>query len=159
MKRRAKIVLLAAATAVAVTGMEVGPAGAIYIYPAKGQSEEQQQRDKFDCSQWATQQTGFDPTNPQRVQTAQTQQRGGAVRGAAGGAALGAVGGAIGGDAGKGAAIGAGVGAGAGMMRRNRSIREQQQEQAQINQNYNSQVNGYNEAYGTCLKGKGYSVG
>lgn len=129
---------LATAVAVAVTGMEAAPANAIYVYPAKGQSEDQMQRDKFDCSQWATQQTGFDPTNPQRVQTAQTQQRGGAVRGAA---------------------IGAGVGAGVGMMRRNRSIREQQQEQAQINQNYNNQINSYNEAYGTCLKGKGYSVG
>ncbi len=159
MKRGAKIVLLAAAAAVAATGMEIAPANAIYVYPAKGQNDEQMQRDKFDCSQWATQQTGFDPTNPQRVQTTQTQPRGGAVRGAAGGAALGAVGGAIGGDAGKGAAIGAGVGAGVGMMRRNRSIREQQQEQAQINQNYNSQINKYNEAYGTCLKGKGYSVG
>lgn len=159
MKRSAKIVLLAAAAAIAVTGIEIAPAAAIYVYPAKGQSEDQMQRDKFDCSQWATQQTGFDPTNPQRVQTAQTQQRGGALRGAAGGAALGAVGGAIGGDAGKGAAIGAGVGAGVGMMRRNRSIREQQQEQAQINQNYNNQVGSYNEAYGTCLKGKGYSVG
>lgn len=155
MKRGAKIVLLAAAAAVAATGMEIAPANAIYVYPAKGQNDEQMQRDKFDCSQWATQQTGFDPTNPQRVQTTQTQPRGGAVRGAA----LGAVGGAIGGDAGKGAAIGAGVGAGVGMMRRNRSIREQQQEQAQINQNYNSQINKYNEAYGTCLKGKGYSVG
>ena len=159
MNRGARIVLLATAVAIVATGVEIGPARAIYVYPAKGQSEEQQQRDKFDCSQWATQQTGFDPTNPQRVQTAQTRQRGGALRGAAGGAALGAVGGAIGGDAGKGAAIGAGVGAGVGMMRRNRSIREQQQEQAQINQNYNNQIGSYNEAYGTCLKGKGYSVG
>lgn len=55
------------ATAVAVTGMEVALTNAIYVYPAKGQSEDQMQRDKFDCSQWATQQTGFDPTNPQRV--------------------------------------------------------------------------------------------
>lgn len=159
MKRLSKTVLLATAVAVSVTGFEIAPASAIYIYPAKGQSEEQMQRDKFDCSQWATQQTGFDPTNPQGVQTVQTQQRGGALRGAAGGAALGAVGGAIGGNAGKGAAIGAGVGGTVGMMRRNRSIREQQQEQQQINQNYDNQIAKFNDAYGTCLKGKGYSVG
>jgi hypothetical protein len=33
----------------------------IYAYPRNGQSGEQQQRDKFECHQWAVQQTGFDP--------------------------------------------------------------------------------------------------
>ena len=35
-----------------------------YIYPSKGQSQEQQERDKFECYNWARQQTGFDPTAP-----------------------------------------------------------------------------------------------
>ena len=31
------------------------------VYPAKGQSQEQTDRDKFECYTWAKQQTGFDP--------------------------------------------------------------------------------------------------
>ena len=35
-----------------------------YIYPAKGQSQQQMEQDKFDCYNWAKKQTGFDPMNP-----------------------------------------------------------------------------------------------
>jgi len=34
----------------------------LMAYPAKGQSEEQQRTDKFECHRWAASQTGFDPT-------------------------------------------------------------------------------------------------
>lgn len=54
------------------------------IYPAKGQSAEQQQKDEFECHQWAVQQTGYDPTRAQQAPGQQTTRRGGAVRGAAG---------------------------------------------------------------------------
>ena len=37
------------------------PAQDLIVFPAKGQSQEQTERDKFDCYQWAKQQTGFDP--------------------------------------------------------------------------------------------------
>ena len=30
-------------------------------YPAKGQSQEQMEKDKFSCYQWAKNETGFDP--------------------------------------------------------------------------------------------------
>ena len=40
-----------------------------YIYPSKGQSQEQQERDKFECYNWARQQTGFDPTAPSYAST------------------------------------------------------------------------------------------
>ena len=36
----------------------------IYAYPTNGQSAEQQDRDRYDCYQWAIQQTGFDPSSP-----------------------------------------------------------------------------------------------
>ena len=31
------------------------------VYPAKGQTPEQQERDEFECHQWATKDTGVDP--------------------------------------------------------------------------------------------------
>ena len=37
----------------------------IYVYPAKGQSQAQQDKDRYECHSWAVQQTGFDPSKPQ----------------------------------------------------------------------------------------------
>jgi hypothetical protein len=40
-----------------------GPsAGDVYLYPRNGQSEAQQQNDRYECHSWAVNQTGFDPT-------------------------------------------------------------------------------------------------
>jgi hypothetical protein len=36
----------------------------VFIYPKNGQSADQQQRDRYECHQFAVSQTGFDPTNP-----------------------------------------------------------------------------------------------
>jgi len=128
------------------------------IYPAKGQSAEQQQKDEFECHQWAVQQTGYDPAKAQQAPQQQTTQRGGAVRGAAGGALLGAGIGAIAGDTGKGAAIGAGAGALTGGARQ----RQQQQQQEAANQQtqaqQQAQIDRYNKAKGVCLEGRGYTV-
>ena len=82
-----------------------------YVYPAKGQSAQQQQKDEAECYTWAVQQTGFDPAKPQPQQQASSKAAttatgttpGAGVRGAAGGAVVGA----IAGDAGAGAAAGA----------------------------------------------------
>jgi hypothetical protein len=41
-----------------------------FVYPARGQSPEQQQRDEFECYQWAVQQTGFDPSRAPQPQAA-----------------------------------------------------------------------------------------
>ncbi len=118
------------------------------VYPAKGQSAEQQQKDEFECHQWAVQQTGYDPTRAQQVPQQQTTQRGGALRGAAGGALIGTGIGAIAGDAGKGAAIGAGAGALAGGARQ----RQQQQQREAANQQAQAQqqpqIERYNKAKG-----------
>ena len=34
----------------------------MYIYPAKGQNQQQQDKDRYECHTWAVQQTGFDPS-------------------------------------------------------------------------------------------------
>ena len=37
------------------------PPPQVYFYPTQGQSPQQQDRDRFECYNWAVQQTGFDP--------------------------------------------------------------------------------------------------
>lgn len=158
---------MATVLAVAVL-VSAGPALAqqIFVYPQRGQSPEQQQRDRFECHQWAVQQSGFDPASPRMAQAAPppAPPSGGpsAVRGAARGAAIGAVGGAIGGDAGKGAAIGAATGALFGGMRKaDEQARYQQQQQAYAQQQHAASAqasSAYTRALGACLQGRGYTV-
>ena len=147
------------------------------IYPAKGQSDAQQQQDKTECYSWATKQTGYDPVQvlqqQQAQQTAQTQQAqaaapppqgqvaGGAARGAAGGALIGAAAG----DAGKGAAIGATVGAVSGSAKKRRQADAQAQaqqqqaaQQAQQNAANNAKLADYQKNFGACMQGRGYGV-
>src|SRR5574341_1967745 len=128
----------------------------VFAYPKKGQSQEQFEKDQFECHKWAKGQTGVDPTQPQQSAAAPPPQKGGAARGAAKGATLGAIGGAIAGDAGKGAAIGAGVGAAGGAMKK----RQQQQQSAQAQQQAQAQTQAarsqYDKAYAVCLEGRGY---
>lgn len=154
--------VVCASAVVTVPGLALAQA---FVYPARGQSAQQQEFDRGQCYSWAVQQSGFDPANP-RVAAAPPPQpgmpRGGLFRGAFGGAALGAVGGAIGGDAGKGAAIGAAVGGLFGGMRRARwAEEEQQQQQSYMAQQQNTMAQGhaaYNRAFGACMTGRGYSV-
>ena len=129
----------------------------VIAYPKKGQTQQQFEKDQFDCHKWATNQTGFDPMNQQQV-AAPPPQQGGAVRGAGRGAAVGAIGGAIGGNAGKGAAIGAGVGAAAGRMRQNDANRQQAAATQQAQSQQQAGRAQYDKAYGVCLEGRGYSV-
>lgn len=44
----------------------VSPASAerIFVYPRKGQSEELQAKDRYECHRWGVSQTGYDPTQP-----------------------------------------------------------------------------------------------
>ena len=41
-----------------------------YVYPAKGQSAQQQKSDEAACYTWAVEQTGFDPAKPPPQQPA-----------------------------------------------------------------------------------------
>ncbi len=40
------------------------PDTTVFAVPLKGQSADQLDRDKYECAQWGTQQTGFDPSRP-----------------------------------------------------------------------------------------------
>jgi OmpA family protein len=139
--------------------------GQMYVYPQKGQSAEQQEKDRYACHTWAVQQTGFDPSraypsNPNTLdpQPYRPTQRH-VLKGAGRGAALGAVGGAITGDAGKGAAAGAAMGGLAGGFRRRDERMQQQaaQQHAQQSQVSNGGAE-YQRAMAACLSARGYSV-
>jgi hypothetical protein len=150
--------IVAAIAGVSICVLTTAAHAEVFVYPKAGSSQEQFQRDQFECHQWAQGQTGVNPTQPVTTQAPPPPQRGGGVRGAAGGAAIGAIGGAIGGDAGKGAAIGAGVGGAAGLMRqgvRNKDAAQAGQ-QAQAQQAAN--LERYEQAYAACLSGRGYQV-
>jgi len=128
------------------------------VYPAKGQSPEQQQKDQTECDVWAKQTTGVDPAAvtaappPASGSTVGGGQRlGGAARGAAGGALIGAI--AV--DAGTGAAAGAVVGTMAG-GRRARQQRAQQEQAAEAQKQQT--INTYYRGFGACLEGRGYAI-
>lgn len=124
----------------------------LMIYPAQGQSPQQQQQDQYNCHNWSVQQSGYDPNNPQQSTgpsfgSASKETLRGGARGAAAGAAIGA----IAGDAGKGAAIGA-VG---GAMKRGFQERDRQRDAASAPP---PGLDNYNRAMKSCLGALGYSV-
>lgn len=138
------------------------------IYPAEGQSQDQQEQDEFQCFRWARDQTGFDPMQTPTATSPPPQKearRGGAGRGAVAGAATGAIVGGIAGGrkgAGRGALIGGGGGALIGGMRRENQRKQEEQarnqwEQEQVN-NYARARNEYNRAFAACMTGRGYIV-
>lgn len=145
-------------TCVAVTGATAQTSGP-YIYPSKGQTQEQENRDKYECQQWAVSQSGFDPSKPSATSTSPQQPQGQAAHGAARGAAVGAVGGAMAGEeVGARAAGGAARGGLVGMIRRRREKKEAEQEQAQAQAAGANGQDAYNRAFASCLQGRGYAV-
>jgi hypothetical protein len=48
--------------AAAVVAANESGSGEIFVYPNLGQSDEQRDRDRYECYLWAVQQTGFDPS-------------------------------------------------------------------------------------------------
>ncbi|NEU09564.1 hypothetical protein GZH53_14655 [Flavihumibacter sp. R14] len=133
----------------------------LFVYPAKGQSKQQQKADEFECYKWSMEQSGIDPLNLPKVQAApeQTGPTGGAVVGAAKGAAAGVAIGAIAGDAGEGAAIGAVAGALSG-RRRGKQAQAQQNQQSQADAaNKEAELkNSFIKGFSACLEGKGYTI-
>lgn len=142
MNLRFQLALLGLAVAVFTS---TAVAQQLFVYPAQGQSNEQMQKDRSECDQWAREQSGGSPTASAQQQS--TVGRG-VARGALGGLVIGNV---AGGSGSKGAAAGAlmgGVGSGVRDSRRNQS---QQQAAAQSRDSFN-------RAYSLCLEGRGYSV-
>ena len=128
------------------------------IYPAKGQTPEQQNKDKGECHVWAVQQSGFDPSQAQAPTAPPPSQGGERARGAARGAAAGAAVGAVAGDAGKGAAAGAAAGTAAGGSRKRQAERQQEAQTQQQQAAYAQSQAGYQKAQGACMEGRGYTV-
>lgn len=129
------------------------------VYPKKGQSQAQMEKDRFDCQQWAKSQTGFDPMAATTAAVPPSSgPTGHRVRGAASGAAVGAIGGAIAGDAGKGAAIGAASGTVLGGMRKRKERRAQEEQVRAQSQAVAEQRAQYDRAFAACMDGRGYSV-
>jgi hypothetical protein len=141
MRSRVASAVLACLLAPSLAGAQM------FVYPQRGQSVEQQNRDMGECHTWAVQQTGF---NPGMAPTA-TASGGGMVQGGVRCAAVGAVAGAITGNAGRGAAAGAAGGALIGGMRRADDRRAQQNMQNQGQQ-------AYQRAFAACMSGRGYTV-
>jgi hypothetical protein len=133
----------------------------LYVYPAKGQNQQQQKADEFECYKWSMQQSGIDPLNLPKVEAAPVQSgpSGGAVKGAARGAAAGAAIGAITGDAGEGAAVGA-VAGGVKGRRAGKQAQAQQNQKAQTDaaNTEKAMKDSFIKGFSACLEGKGYTI-
>lgn len=149
---------------------EPPPSTQVYFYPTQGQSPAQQDRDRYECYSWASQQTGFDPSLPQlpphqRVEVVSQPPVGqsaasGAVTGAFLGAAVshprhsfeGALFGAIAGTI---------LGAASDAARQDQAARVQEsydRRAAQVAARTEQQASAYRRAMGACLEGRGYTV-
>ena len=150
--RRAAAAALASLLAMPMLAAEA------YVFPNEGQSNDQMEKDKYACYEWAKGQTGFDPMQRPTATSAAPEEKGGVVGGAAKGALVGVAAGAIAGDAGKGAAIGAAGGGLMGGMRRRQSTQEQDQWARDQSSQYSARRNEYTRAWSACLEGKDYTV-
>jgi len=125
------------------------------IYPAKGQSTEQQQKDDGECYVWAKNTTGVDPAalasaTPTTPAPPKGQVAKGMMRGAVGGAVIGEV---ADDNAGGGAAAGAVVG-GARSAHKGKQAQAQQQRQATASQQ--QAMSTYYRGFSACMEGRGY---
>jgi hypothetical protein len=140
----------------------------IYVYPAKGQTDAQLDRDRYECHGWASKQTGYDPSAPHAPhQQVQVVAMPADHRGAVGGAMTGAIIGASVSrprDSAQGAVVGAIAGAVLGSVSDSARAKElaggtrptapEQAEQARLEK----QAFDYRRAISACLEGRGYTV-
>jgi hypothetical protein len=142
------------------------PAPSVYFYPTRGQSSEQQDRDRYECHTWAVQQSGFDPSSPNAPPHLRMQMPASGPppgTGVAAGAVTGAVVGAAVSrpwEAGQGALLGAVAGAVIGGAAE--AAAAQQSRAAAANDARASlleqQARNYRRAMSACLEGRGYDV-
>ena len=141
------------------------PPQRVFVYPAHGQSPEQTERDRYECHNWAVQQTGVDPsrtTNAYERVIVQPSTPPGAntVGGAVAGAIIGSI---IGGprNAGAGLILGGATGAIVGSAADANAQKQAQMTQQQINETAaegRAHADAYRRAIGACLQGRGYTV-
>lgn len=156
-----KLSLMCAVITVSVTAFINSAMADVIVFPAKGQSNEQMEQDKFSCYGWAKKNSGFDPMAAPTTSTpppSQEKKSGGVVKGAVGGAALGA----ILGDSSKSAKRGAAAGGLIGGVRQSSANTKTEQKTEQWKQQeaskYANNRNQYNRAFSACMEGKGYTV-
>jgi outer membrane lipoprotein SlyB len=140
------------------------PPQRVFVYPAHGQSPEQTERDRYECHNWAVQQTGVDPSRTDAYQRVivqpSTPPGANAVGGAIAGAIIGSI---IGGprNAGAGLVLGGATGAIVGSAADANAQQQAHQTQQQINQTAaegRARADAYRRAIGACLQGRGYTV-
>jgi hypothetical protein len=128
------------------------------IYPAKGQSPAQQDKDRYECYAWARAQSGFDPFQPSaspapsQDPSAMQPSLSGMVKGAAGGAAIAEL---TDHSAGKGAAAGA---LGAVVFERARMQQAAQAKSQQASQQQAARRSTYERAFAACMEAREYVV-
>lgn len=146
------------------------PSPNVYFYPTRGQSTDQQDRDRYECYLWARKQTGYDPSVPRPgggppVQVVAMPPPGhDTLAGAATGAIIGA---AVSNpwDSPEGAAIGAVagavIGAASDASRQQSAQRVQDQQDAERDRaiaQSDAVVLDYRNAMQACLAARGYAV-
>jgi hypothetical protein len=145
---------------------EAVPPQRVYFSPQRDQTPEQQDRDRYECYNWAVRETGFDPSRrairPEQRQAAvpapsSAAALGGAVVGAVLGAAVSSPG-----NAGSGAIVGgvAGglLGAAAQESANAEAERYNRAQTRRYDRGYGRELSEYRRAMSACLEGRGYSV-
>jgi hypothetical protein len=143
MKKSVLTTLLAFAATMAVAGP--------IVFPAKGQTEEQQKADETYCKGWAIEEIGGDPSAVKPAADAEKRNKS-TVRGAARGAALGAVVSSAAGGGGDDIRKAAGGAAVVGAVAGRGGAKQAEQKEAAANQNE------YERAFGACMEAKNYTV-
>lgn len=132
----------------------------IHTYPARGQSQEQQDRDAWECHQWAVTDTGIDPLAMAEQETAPAaKQTESVATGMRKGIFHGLISGAIrGGDFARTTPIGAGIGALMALRRHRKAMEEQHEAYQQAYAARQKKLATYDDAFGACMKGRGYTI-
>lgn len=157
----AAFVLAVASLAMASCAAAAQAAGPV-IYPAKGQPSQQQDRDRYECHDWARGQSGYDPTQPYQVAAASPQQQpsrpslNDMARGAAGGAAVAEL---TNHDAGRGAATGLVASSVVSRVREQQAMQARQAQQASQQKAAQGQARSmYERGFAACMEARGYVV-
>jgi hypothetical protein len=150
----------------------------VTVTPAQGQSAAQMDKDKTECQAIAKQSTGFDPAQPAPSAPPAAAQKppvGGRARGAARGALAGGVRAEAEADdydrvpedvkdeyveneAREGAAAGAVAGAAAQRRQRRQQAEQQKSAQEQQAAQAEAKAQSFDQAYASCMMGRGYDV-
>ena len=145
----------------------------VYFYPERGQAEERQDRDRYECYRWAVRESGTDPgmttvrqpLMPSAIPGERLRDGSGVVTGALTGAVIGAAVSSprqIGANAVIGAIFGAALG-GAAQESRAQAIESsqarRQQAAAAVAESARIPQDNFRRAMSACMQGRGYRIG